>query len=49
MEQEERRFRKDLISELRKLNKEISEIAQILKMRESVVWTLTQESDKEEE
>lgn len=49
MEQEERRFRKDLISELRKLNKELSEIAQILKMPESVVRTLAHEKEEEEE
>ena len=49
MDAEERRFRKDLISELRKLNKELSEIAQILNMRESTVRTLAYESDKEEE
>lgn len=49
MDAEEKRFRKDLISELRKLNNELSEIAKILKMPESVVRTLAQESDKEEE
>ena len=48
MDAEEKRFRKDLISELRKLNKEMSEIAQILKMPESAVRTLAHESDKEE-
>ena len=49
MEQEERRFRKDLISELRKLNKEISEIARILNMPESAVRAHTQEKEEEDE
>ena len=49
MDAEEKRFRKDLISELRKLNKEMSEIARILNMPESTVRTLAHESDKEEE
>lgn len=49
MDAEEKRFRKDLISELRKLNKELSEIAKILNMPESTVRTLAHESDKEEE
>lgn len=49
MDAEEKRFRKDLISELRKLNKELSEIAKILNMPESTVRTLAQEKEEEEE
>lgn len=49
MDAEEKRFRKDLISELRKLNKELSEIAKILKMPESAVRTLAHEKEEEEE
>ena len=49
MDAEEKRFRKDLISELRKLNKELSEIAKILNMPESTVRTLAHEKEEEEE
>lgn len=49
MDAEEKRFRKDLISELRKLNKELSEIAKILNMPESVVRSIAYEQEKEEE